>query len=168
MVLIALFAAILCIAAPFSISAGPIPITLATLAIYLAAVLLDTKKAVAAVAVYLLLGAVGLPVFSGFSGGIHRLIGPTGGYLIGYLPCAFLTAFLIEKVKHFWSYPLGMILGTAVLYGFGTAWYCLQSHTSFSAALPACVFPFLPGDALKIIAACTVGITVKKVMKKSD
>ena len=84
--LTALFAAILCVAAPFSIPVGPIPITLATFAIYLAAIVLGKKYGTLAVVIYILLGAVGLPVFSGFSGGFQKIVSATGGYIIGYIP----------------------------------------------------------------------------------
>ena len=84
----ALFAALLCVTAPFSISIGPIPISLATFTVYVAALVCGWKGGCLAVAAYLVLGAVGLPVFSGFMGGFERLVGPTGGYLIGYIPCA--------------------------------------------------------------------------------
>ena len=88
----ALMAALLCVLAPITIPVGPIPLSLATFAVYMAGAVLGAKRGIAAVALYLLIGMTGIPVFSGFTGGIQRLAGVTGGYLIGYLPCAWITA----------------------------------------------------------------------------
>ena len=91
MTLIAVMAALICVAGPLSIAIGPIPLSLASFAVYLAGAVLGAKRGPLAVAIYLLIGLVGVPVFSGFSGGFQKLIGVTGGYLVGYLPCALLT-----------------------------------------------------------------------------
>ena len=95
---IALFSAVLCVIAPFTIPVpvSPVPLSISTFVIYLAAVLLGAKQSALCVLVYLLLGMVGLPVFSGFSGGIGVLLGPTGGYLMGYIPCALIVGWLVE------------------------------------------------------------------------
>ena len=89
---IAIMAALLCVASPWSIPVGPIPISLATFVVYLIGIVLGWLDGTIAVAVYLLLGAIGLPVFSGGAGGFQKLIGATGGYLIGYLPCVVRTS----------------------------------------------------------------------------
>ena len=152
--IVAVMAALLCILAPLSVPIGPIPISLATFAIYLAGGLLGWKRALAATAVYILLGAVGVPVFAGFTGGAQKLLGVTGGYIVGYLPLAAIVGLSAERGKSRLSLPLGMMLGTAVLYAIGTAWFMIAMGRSLGAALGACVLPFLPGDALKIAAAC--------------
>ena len=95
--LAAILAAILCVIAPISIPLGAIPVSLATFAVYIISCTVNKKYATVAVIIYILLGAAGLPVFSAFSGGFHRIAGVTGGYIIGYIPCAFITALLIEK-----------------------------------------------------------------------
>ena len=159
--LTAVFAALLCVISPFSIPIGPVGITLATFGIYLAGAVLGWKKAGAAAAVYLLLGLIGLPVFSGFMGGFQRLAGPTGGYLLGYIPTAAITGLFAEKSRKKIALPAGMIIGTAVLYAFGTAWFCAMSGTSIIPALSACVLPFLPGDAVKIICASLLGARLR-------
>ena len=153
----AVMAAVLCVLCPLSFPVGPIPITLATLAIYFAAYVLRWQWAAASVAVYLLLGAVGLPVFSGYSGGLGRLAGPTGGYLIGYLPLAVCCALAVSLSRRRWVHLVGMVLGTALLYTLGTAWYCLQSGVGLADAAAKCVWVFLPGDALKIAFALFLG-----------
>ena len=163
MALIGIFAAFMCLISPFSIPIGPVGITLATFAVYLSGASLGWKRGGAAVAIYLLLGFIGLPVFSGFMGGVQRLLGPTGGYLVGYIPCAVITGLFAEKTDKKWSAALGMLIGTAALYALGTAWFCIMSSTSLLPALSACVIPFLPGDAVKIICASILGARLKKL-----
>ncbi len=162
MVFMALFAALICFAAPFSIQVGPIPITLATFAIYLAGTVLGAKRGMIAVIVYILLGAVGLPVFSGFTGGFAKLLGPTGGYIIGYVPLVIIAGLFAEmkvnKIPRAVTTVIGMIAATAVLYAFGTAWFMILTGKDLLSSLNLCVLPFLPGDSIKI--ACTAAVSV--------
>ena len=161
----AVFAAILCVAAPFSIFIGPVPLSLATLAIYLAAGALDWKSGAASVVLYVLLGMVGLPVFSGFEGGFHKIAGVTGGFIIGYIACALGTGLVIELFRRkFWAYALGMVIGTVLLYTCGTAWFIFQTGLKFPASLTLCVTPFLPGDIAKIIVACIAAPRLRKAL----
>ena len=164
MVFIALFAAIICIMAPFSISAGAIPISLGTFAIYLAGGFLGSKKGAAAVCVYIMLGAIGLPVFTGFSGGFAKLLGVTGGYIIGYIPLVILTGIFAERNKKLM--PVGMVLGTLACYIFGTAWFMISTGSALGPALMSCVVPFLIGDAIKIAAATALCIPLKSRVDK--
>ena len=155
MVYTALFAAVICAVAPFSIAIGPIPVSFATLAIYLAAGALDAKYAVLSVLLYIALGAVGLPVFSNFEGGFHKIAGISGGFIIGYLPCALAAGIIIDVSKgKIWSYALGMAVGTFSLYTCGMAWFMFQTGSTFAVSLTLCVSPFLVGDAIKIVLAC--------------
>ena len=113
--------------------------------------------------VYLLLGAVGVPVFHNFTGGFGILAGPTGGYIVGYAVAAFLTGWILDHRKNpdrFSALALSMTAGLFSCYLLGTAWFMASSASALIPALAACVFPFLPGDALKIIAAC---ILVRKL-----
>lgn len=155
-VLCALFAALTAVFSQIALPLPftPVPVNLATLSVLLAAVLLGTKAGAVSQCVYLLAGAVGLPVFSRFMGGVSVLVGPTGGYLIGYPIAALTTGFLDARLRgrRFGS-VLAMIAGIAVCYAFGTLWYVISTHTPIVSALLACVVPFLPGDALKIVAA---------------
>ena len=166
MALTGVFAALLCVISPFAIPIGPVSITLATFGVYLSGAVLGPKNGAAAVAIYLLLGFVGLPVFSGFSGGFQRLFGPTGGYLVGYIFAALVTGLFVEKISKPWSSAAGMLLGTAILYAFGTAWFCLISKTALLPALMACVVPFLPGDALKIVCAAVLGDRLRRFVNR--
>ncbi len=164
----AVFTALLAVIAPFSINIGPVPISLATFAIYLASAVLGCEGGVFSVIAYLLLGAVGIPVFSGFSGGLQKLIGPTGGYLIGYIFLALTVGFISDRLsgaafKEGWKKKLrpvfnvlGMVIGTAVLYAFGTAWFMFITGNSLGSSMTMCVIPFLAGDTVKIIAAAAV------------
>lgn len=168
MTIIAVMAALLCVAGPLSIAIGPIPLSLATFAVYLAGAVLGAKRGTLAVALYLLIGAVGVPVFSGFSGGVQKLAGVTGGYLVGYLPCALLTGLAVkgESAENVapWKLVLMMVAGTAVLYAIGTAWFMIQTKNPLGAALGMCVVPFLPGDAVKIAAATLLSIPIRKAL----
>ena len=149
----AVFSALLCVISPFAIPVGPISITLATFGVYLAGASLGAKRGAAAVAVYLMLGFIGLPVFSGFTGGFQRIFGPTGGFLVGYIPLAFIAGIFADRFGKGWAYPVGMVIGTAVLYSLGTAWYCALTSSEILPALALCVLPFLAGDAIKIACA---------------
>jgi biotin transport system substrate-specific component len=128
---------------------------------------LNWKYGTLAVLLYILIGLVGLPVFSGFEGGAQKLVGPTGGFLIGYIPCALIIGLLVDKLeKKIWIYPVVMVLGTAVLYAFGTAWFMISLKYTLAAALMACVVPFLIFDAVKIVLASVVSPILRKTLKK--
>jgi len=168
----ALFAAVLSAVAPFAISIGPIPLSLATLVVYLAAGTLDWKLGAVSVVLYIMLGAVGVPVFSNFQGGFYKIVGLTGGFIIGYIPCALATGIIIKlfggakpHVNNLLAYALGMVIGTILLYTCGTAWFVLQSGNPLAASIAICVTPFLPGDAIKIVLACLIGPQLRKAME---
>ena len=97
--LTALVAAILCVIGPLVIPIGMIPMSLTNMVIYLAIILLDKKRATISVVIYLLIGFVGLPVFAGFTGGVGKLLGPTGGYLIGYLVLSWIAGKVLEALN---------------------------------------------------------------------
>ncbi len=158
--LTALLAAILCICGPLTLPLGPAPLSLTTAVLMLMALLLGPKRSAQCCGLYLTLGLVGLPVFSGFTGGVGALLGPTGGFLLAYLPATLLWAWGLRA-----SNPLrqgiACLLGHALLYALGTAWYVLQSGAAWGAAMAVCILPFLPGDALKIVFLLTQGNDVK-------
>ena len=163
---VALLAAIICVLSPFAINIGPIPLSFGSLAVYIAACLINKWHGTAAVVVFVLLGAFGVPVFTNFSGGFHKIIGATGGYIVGYIPCALIIGLIVDlSEKHVWAYPIAMVAGTATLYACGTAWYMIQAGVSLLAALMACVVPFLIGDAIKIAAATALCFPLRKILK---
>ena len=166
MVYAALFAALTAVGAFLSIPIGPVPIVLQNMFVYLAGLLLGSRWGLASVGVYLLVGAVGLPVFAGGLGGIGRLVGPTGGYLIGYLP----TVFLIGKVAHretpqMMTDVLAMICGTLVLYACGVTWLKIVSGMPMGKSLALGMYPFLIGDAVKIAAAAAIARALRPVLR---
>lgn len=166
MCLTALMTALICVAAPLTVPVGVIPVSLATLAVYLAGALLGSKRGVMAVALYLLIGAVGVPVYAGFGAGIQKLVGVTGGYLWGYLPCAAVVGFAADRARgRGWMLPVSMILGTAICYGLGTAWFMLQMRMGLAESLASCVLPFLPGDAVKIVLASAAVPVLRRKLK---
>lgn len=163
---IAVMAALLCAASPWSVPIGPIPISIATFIVYLSGIVLGAFDGTISVAVYLLIGAVGVPVFSGFQGGVQKLIGVTGGYLIGYLICAFVVGLITDKAKRKLLTVPAMILGTVLLYAFGTLWFMFQTQRTLAESLMLCVVPFLLGDAAKIAVASAVGIPLRMSTEK--
>lgn len=166
----AIMAAVICVLGPFSVPLpfSPVPISFTNLAIYLAVFILGSKWGTISYFVYLLLGLVGLPVFSNFTGGVGKLAGPTGGYLIGFIFMAWTAGIFIEKSKgHIVVSILGMIVGTAIAYAFGTAWLAQQSHISFMKAFTLGVIPFLLGDILKIALIAVMGPLLRKNLIKS-
>lgn len=165
MTIISLMTAILCILGPITlpIPISPIPISFVTLAIYISVYVLGMKRGTISCLLYLLIGFIGLPVFSGFSGGVGRLLGPTGGYMLGYVFIAVICGFFIDRwmtkrVLHI----IGMVLGTIVCYLFGTIWLSMQAGMSFYAALGVGVLPFILGDMIKITAASIAGPLIRK------
>ena len=164
----ALGTALLCLLCPIAIPIGPVPLTLSVAVITLLLFLLGAKKGTVSVLVYLLLGAAGLPVFTGFSGGLSKLAGPTGGYLIGYIFFALIAGFWMERYgfRTAWSMP-GLLLGMTALYFFGTAWFLLETGCTLSYALTVCVLPFLPLDCFKLGIALLLGKSIRRALRKS-
>lgn len=158
----ALMAAAMCILGPMSVPIGAIPISLTNLVICLAAWMLGPRLGAASVAVYLMLGAVGLPVFSGYGAGLAKLLGPTGGFLIGFVAQGAIGGWAVERShgQPFWS-SLGMIAGIAVSYAFGTAWFIVQMGCTLPYALGVCVVPFIPFDLAKVVLSTAVGSVVR-------
>lgn len=150
-------AALMAICAWLAVPVGDIAVTMQTFGVFLTLLLLGGGKGTAACGVYLLLGAVGLPVFSGFQGGIGTLLGPTGGYLWGFLILS-LCYWAMRK-------PLGeiaaLVLGLLLCYVCGTFWFYLVYHGNFGAVLLKCVVPYLIPDALKLFLALTVSKRIR-------
>ena len=160
MVLIALMTAVTCVLGPLSIPLpfSPVPISLTNFAIFLAIFILGMKNGTISFIIYLLLGAVGVPVFSSFRGGLQVLAGPTGGYLIGFIFLALIMGFALDHFdRKLVPTIIGMIIGMAVCYAFGTVWLAKLLSLSFKEGLMMGVIPYLPGDAAKIIIAAIVG-----------
>ena len=164
MAIIALMTAVLCILAPISIPVfiSPVPISLGVLAVYLAAYVLSPVDALVSVIIFILLGTFGLPVFSGYSGGLSKLVGPTGGYIIGFLFTVYISSLFIHMKKGIIFDVIGMITGLALCYILGTIWFSYQQGKGFIVSLLLCVVPFLIGDAVKIVVAVILGTQINK------
>jgi len=191
MVRTALFSGILCVLSPVAlpVPGSPVPLSLATFVVYLAGMVLGAKQGVISVLVYLLLGTVGLPVFSGFSGGVGVLLGPTGGYLTGYVPCVLVVGLVAgqreythkklkedltnknkNRAREAIHYGLAMVIGTLLCYALGTVWFVavMKGSYTFIQALLICVVPYLLFDAVKIAAAAAVGLPLCRIIKKRE
>ena len=166
---IGVMTAVNCILAPFSLPIGPVPISFTNLAIYIALYVLGMKRGTISYLIYLLIGLVGIPVFSGFTGGPQKLFGPTGGYLIGFIPMAVIAGIVIDKCMKKWYFCLlAMIAGTWVCYLFGTAWLAFQANMTFKAALAAGVIPFIIEDLIKMVLALLIGPQIHKQLVKAQ
>ena len=168
---IALFAAVIAVCSQIQLPIGPVPFTLQTLGIFTAAGMLGAKRSVLSTFIYILIGAVGIPVFAGFSGGFGCITGPTGGYIIGFLLTALATGLMTSLAgRKVWSLIVGMVSGLILCYVFGTAWFifvCNQNGTAMdiATALSYCVIPFLIPDAAKIAVAVILVNRLDKIVK---
>jgi len=170
MALISLFAVLIAVCAWIAIPSA-VPFTLQTFGLFATLGLLGGKRGTLAVLLYLLLGLVGIPVFSSFRGGFGVLAGITGGYLIGFLFAALLYwAITRRHTESLWRSALGMAAGMLLDYAFGTAWFMLFYAKAYGAiglgaALSMCVFPFIVPDLIKIALALTLTQTLPKRLK---
>lgn len=168
MAITAMMAALIAVTAPFAIPAGQVSFTLCTLLLYLSPYILGWKRAAWATLIYILLGMVGMPVFSGFRAGLAVLAGPTGGYILGYIPMVIVGGLFIRFFPHSRALQfLGMILATAVLYTLGTALFCVQMEATLEIALINCVFPFIPFDLGKMTIAVVFGPVLQERLTKA-
>ncbi len=163
MAVTALMAAVMCVLGPLTVPIGAVPISLANFVICLTAWLLGPRFGTLSVAVYLCIGLIGVPVFSGYGAGLAKLAGPTGGYLVGYLLLALIGGLFIEKSN---GNPvvsgIGLVLGDAACYVLGTAWFVFQMQCELGYALSVCVYPFIALDLAKIVVSCVVGALLRK------
>jgi len=170
MAYIALFTALMAICAwimiPFAV-----PFTMQTFAVMLAAAMLGAKRALISVLLYLVLGAIGIPVFSGFAGGAGVLAGPTGGYLIGFLPMVLVSVGLMKLLGRGYAAMCAAIAcGLIVCYAFGTAWYLLvymrgAGEIALGAVLMECVVPFILPDIVKMLLAAWTAKRFAKIVR---
>ena len=166
MVLCAVFAAVLCVFSIITVPVGEIPITLGVFGVLFTAVVLGAKKSFMSVLVFILIGAAGMPVFSGMKGGAGVILGPTGGYITSYIFMALIAGAAASKTK---ENPAGMlirfaacIISVLVCYLLGTMQFVLVSGNTFLQALAICVYPFVAFDLLKSAAAVFLGGQVRK------
>ena len=164
-VLIGLMTAVICVLGPLSVPLPftPVPISLTNLAIYFTVYVVGMKRGTVSYLIYLLIGFIGVPVFSAFTSGPGKLLSATGGYLIGFIFLALICGFFIDKwPQKRYLHCTGMIIGMVVAYLFGTLWLAYQAGMSFPAATLAAVIPFIPGDLVKILLAVLAGPQIRK------
>lgn len=170
---IAIITALLCVLAPFSIPIpfSPVPLSLTNFVIFLSLFILKWKPALISVGIYLLIGLVGLPVFSGFSGGFAKIAGPTGGYLIGFIPMVIVAGIIFsygkDKKNWYMYYAIGALLGEIILYVLGTAWLSYGLGVGFYEGLFIGVIPYLPGDIIKLVIAAKIGHESRKAIGRA-
>lgn len=161
---IAMFTAVIAILAQISIPLPlGVPMTMQTFAITLAAVVLGAKFSTYSTLIYLLLGAVGVPVLANFSAGLDKFVGPTGGFLISFPIMAFIIGYGAEHKDMFkGAYVVFLIVGTVVNYVIGVAMFCVLTKSSVATGISACVIPFIPTAIIKAVLASYVGFLIKK------
>lgn len=162
-VLAGIFAAVIGILSQFTIPLGPIPLTLQTFAVGFVVTILGKKTGTISVAIYLLMGMIGLPVLAGGSAGIASYFGPTGGFLIGFLFQAYFTGLILEKVtfNYFWSLTANLV-GAFITLFFGSLWLKFGSSLPWNAAFSAGILPFILPGIIKAIAAGYLGVLLGK------
>ena len=164
----AISTAITCILAPLSISIpiSPVPVSLTIFAIFISVYVLGLRYGMVSFLLYAFIGLIGVPVFSKFTGGPGVLLGPTGGYIIGFVFVVFFSGVFIERFENKrFMHALGMIIGVAICYIFGTSWLARQAGLGFKEALFAGVIPFIPADAVKMAVALFVGPRLRRTIR---
>ena len=169
MIISALFAAIIGVLAQLTVPLPLVPITGQTLAIGLAATILGAKYGTLSVLIYLCMGAIGLPVFAQLSGGLGALFGPTGGFLIGFIPTAFVIGYFLEKTKFtIGNAIIANILGMFIALIFGTIWLKFIASLTWTAAIASGFAPFLIVGILKAVLAAWAGVLVRDRLKSTN
>lgn len=163
MIMIALFAAIISVLSQFAIPMPfGVPITGQTLAIGLAATILGARYSTIATILYIFLGIAGVPVFAQMQAGIGVVFGPTGGFLISFIPTAYITGKYLEKTNFTWPHALiANFIGMFITLILGTLWLKWIASLSWTASFMAGFIPFIPGGILKAVIASFLGITVR-------
>lgn len=167
---IAMSSALIAVCAWITLPLGPVPFTMQTFAVITVAGLLGWKRAVVSVLVYIAIGALGAPVFSGFGGGVGVLTGVTGGYVVGFIFTAFIVGLTTDRFKGTLALAIGMLGGILCCYIFGTVWFMVVYTRSTGAiglisVLSKCVFPYILPDLLKIALALLLTKRLRKYIK---
>ena len=165
--IIALFTALISILAQISIPLpGGVPLTMQTFAVLLTGIVLGRRKGCTAATAYILLGALGVPVFSNFGAGISRLAGPSGGFLLSYPLMAWTAGYSAERVSKPYI-AAGLAAANAICYAMGCILFSFITGSGMAAALAACVAPFLMIDLLKTILAGWAGFYLRKALRRA-
>lgn len=160
--LFAIFTAV-CSQISFPLPFTPVPVNLALFSVLMSGAILGGAKGAVSQLVYVSLGVIGLPVFANLQAGAGTAIGPTGGFIAGYILASFIAGASNKSKRPFVTALLSMSAGTAACYLLGTAWFVFLTNTSISKSLLMCVLPFIPGDIFKIILASVFAQRLKAV-----
>jgi biotin transport system substrate-specific component len=165
MALSSLMAALTAVGAYLQIPIGPVPVVLQNLFVLLAGLLLGFRWGMMSVAIYLLLGAAGLPVFAGGKGGLGHFLGPTGGYLLGFLAAAGIAGWIAERSPNrpLWDIA-AVVTGSLAIYGVGVPWLKLVTAVDWRKAVVVGMLPFLVGDILKAAAAVVLARSLRQLL----
>jgi biotin transport system substrate-specific component len=167
MVLASLMAALTAVGAYIHVPIGPVPIVLSTLFVLLSGLLLGSRWGFMSICLYLFVGAMGLPVFSGGRGGIAHFLGPTGGYLFGYVLAAWVTGLISEHFRGLLPWDvLAVVLGSLVIYALGVPWLRIVTPMSWTKTLMVGVIPFLIGDAIKASVAVILARAARPILER--
>ena len=167
MVLASLMAALTAVGAYIYVPIGPVPIVLSTLFVILSGLLLGSRWGLTSMALYLLVGAIGIPVFAGGKGGFAHFLGPTGGYLFGYLLASWITGFISERSRGLMILDiLAVVVGSLTIYGLGVPWLKMVTHMSWQKTLIAGALPFVIGDAVKASVVLILARAIRPVLKR--
>jgi biotin transport system substrate-specific component len=167
MVLASLMAALTAVGAYIHVPIGPVPIVLSTLFVLLSGLLLGSRWGLASMGLYLLVGAIGMPVFAGGKGGVAHFLGPTGGYLFGYALSAWVTGFISERSRGLLIIEIFAVLaGLFFIYGLGVPWLKMVTNMPWPRTFMVGVVPFLPGEAVKAPAALILARAVRPILKR--
>ena len=160
-----LMAALTAAGAYLAIPIGPVPIVLQNLFVFLSGLLLGPRWGAASVGIYLLAGALGLPVFAGGTGGIGHFAGPTGGYLLGYLPAVYVIGLISGGSKKGAVLDIiAMVCGGLMVYAIGLTWLKILTKMTIAKTLAVGMFPFVPGDGIKIAAAVPIAKALRPII----
>ena len=166
-VLASLMAALTAVGAYIQVPIGPVPIVLSTLFVLLSGLLLGSRWALISMGLYLLTGAIGIPVFAGGKGGLLHFLGPTGGYLFGYALSAWVTGFISERSHHSPALDiLAIFFGSLVIYLLGVPWLKMVANLSWPKALMVGMIPFLIGDTVKGAGAFILARSARPMLKR--
>jgi biotin transport system substrate-specific component len=165
LVLASLMAALTAVGAYIHVPIGPVPIVLSTLFVLLSGLLLGSRWGFVSMALYLLVGAIGIPVFAGGKGGLAHFFGPTGGYLLGYVLASWITGFISERLRGLLIFEiLAVLTGSLMIYGLGVPWLKLVTQMSWPKTFMLGMVPFLIGDAVKASVAILLARSVRPIL----
>lgn len=166
-VLSSMMASLMAIGAYLHIPIGPVPIVLTNLFVLLSGLLLGARWGLISAALYLFIGTIGMPVFYGGKGGLAHLMGPTGGYLLGFVLSAGIVGFISHRFRsNLIGDLLAVIIGSLIIYGLGVLWLKVTTKIAWEKAYLIGVIPFLPGDALKAVGSVVLAQAVRPILSR--